>query len=64
MKKIEGIKILEKEMAEKFNPVDDTNIYDAYDIVNKTEQAVKTTGEPSFDERMDFAERQKSMNPL
>lgn len=31
MHKIDGLKSLEKEMAEKYNPIDDTDIYSAYD---------------------------------
>ena len=42
---------------------DGSYVYDENDMVKKTEQELKTTGGPSFDERMDFAERQKSINP-
>lgn len=31
MHKIDGLKSLERQMANKYDPVDDTNIYDAYD---------------------------------
>jgi len=39
-------------------------VYDENDMIKKTEQELKTTGGPSFDERVEFAERQKNMNPF
>ena len=41
---------------------DGSYVYDENDIVKNTDQKLKTTGDPSFDERVDFTERQKSMN--